>query len=97
MFGVDLDRISYKINLSHLRDLFPDESKNNTIVGSWSENYADPVRVLSGLITQARTTKMKEALMTMIQELMNKAGTWRSIQGNEGREYRIVLTQEDIE
>ena len=66
--------------------------------GSWSdEDYEDPIRVPSGPITRARARKMKEALMSLIKELMNKANAWRSIQGDEDREWKIMLGQEEVE
>ncbi|KAM7473682.1 hypothetical protein LguiB_020925 [Lonicera macranthoides] len=63
-----------------------DESKDSTGAESWSKDYADPIRVLSGPTTQARAKTIKEALMAMVQEMMSKAEAWRSIEGDGEQE-----------
>ena len=35
--------------------------------------------------------------MIMVREMMNKAEAWRSIQGDEEQEWRIMLSREDVE
>ncbi|KAM7528501.1 hypothetical protein LguiB_031911 [Lonicera macranthoides] len=56
-----------------------------------SEGCADPIRVPSGPITRARAKKIKEALMTMVQEIMSKAEAWRSIEGDRVQEWKTLL------
>ncbi|KAM7492949.1 hypothetical protein LguiB_027558 [Lonicera macranthoides] len=68
-----------------------DEPNDSTGAGSWSEGYTDPIRVPSGPITRARAKKIKEALMTMIQEMMSKAEVWRSIEGDRAQEWKTLL------
>ena len=70
-----------------------DASKECTGAGSWSEDYADPIRVPSGPITRARAKKIKEALMTMVQEMMSKAEAWRSIEGDREQEWKTLIIQ----
>ncbi|KAM7493588.1 hypothetical protein LguiB_028197 [Lonicera macranthoides] len=65
--------------------------KDSTGAGSWSEGCADPIRVPSGPITRARAKKIKEALMTMVQEIMSKAEAWRSIEGDRVQEWKTLL------
>ena len=70
-----------------------DASKERTGAGSWSEDYADPIRVPSGPITRARAKKIKEVLMTMVHEMMRKAEAWRSIEGDRDQEWQTLLIQ----
>ena len=70
-----------------------DTTKGCTGAGSWCENYADPIQVPSGPITRARAKKIKEALMTMVQEMMSKAEAWRSIEGDREQEWKTLLIQ----
>ncbi|KAM7474174.1 hypothetical protein LguiB_021417 [Lonicera macranthoides] len=68
-----------------------DEPKDSTGVGSCSEGYANPIRIPSGPITRARAKKIKEALMTMVQEMISKSEAWRSAEGDQTQEWKTLL------
>ena len=70
-----------------------DTIKECTGVGSWSEDYAYPIQVHSGPITRSRAKKIKEALVTMVQEMMSKVEAWRSIEGDREQEWKTLLIQ----